>query len=133
MQKFLVLMFRHSVDEADMPLSLRGNDKPYLQGEADICASYRPVALTLHIAKQLERILRPQLLDFLEKRGLLDNGQHGGCLSKSTLTQLLHQYERMIDMLMEDENIEILIIRRSEDTAPALDRTMVSMDSKSYI
>ena len=51
-------------------------------------AQCRPVALTSHIVKEFERVIRRVLIDHLEQCDMLPDGQHGFREQRSTLTQL---------------------------------------------
>ena len=79
MKLFLVHMFRLSVDQADVPEAMK---KAFISpihkgGPTEKRSNYKPIALTGHLSKILERILRPQLVNYLETRHLMDGGQHG--------------------------------------------------------
>ena len=60
-------------------------------------AEYRPLALTSHILKILERVIRVQLVQYLEDNHLMDASQHGSRAGRSTLTQLIKQHEIIIE------------------------------------
>ena len=51
--------------------------------------NYRPVSLTSHISKVMERVIRGKLITFLEVNDLLTDTQHGFRPGRSCLTQLL--------------------------------------------
>ena len=76
---FLVLIFSTSLDLGLVP----GNMKfalisPIFKGgDKGLASSYRPVALTSHLSKILERVIRAQLVEYLEGLGMLDPQQHG--------------------------------------------------------
>ena len=110
MRKNLVKLFRLSLDETDVPEAMR---KAFIRpifksGSSDRCANYRPMALTGHLSKVLERIISPQMVEFLETRGLIDEGQHGCRPGRSTLTQLLFQYDLVLDLLLQGANADII-------------------------
>ena len=62
---------------------------------------YRAVALTSHIVKVFERVLRRVLVMHLEDNNLLPEGQHGFRSFGSTLTQLLQHYNNILDSLQD--------------------------------
>ena len=109
---FLIKFFRLSLDNTDVPLAmwLALIGPIFKGGQADLCKNYRPVALTGHISKLFERILRPQIIQFLESKGLLDDGQHGCRSGRSTLTQLIYQYDLVLDLLLRGYNVDILYL-----------------------
>ena len=55
-------------------------------------AEYRPIALSSHIVKIIERVVRKQVVSYLIENDLLESSQHGSRSGCSTLTQLLEQY-----------------------------------------
>ena len=62
-------------------------------------AQFRPVALTSHIMKTFERVLRKELVRHLERQKVFPDGQHGGRAQRSTLTQLLAYWDSVLDDL----------------------------------
>ena len=65
----------------------------FKKGNRTLAANYRPVALTSHIIKIYERILRHKMVTFVEDNGILGNNQHGFRSGRSCLTQLLAHYD----------------------------------------
>jgi hypothetical protein len=59
--------------------------------------NYRPVALTSHLIKVFERVVRQALVNHIENLGLIPNGQHGSCARRSTLTQLLSHWDNILE------------------------------------
>ena len=49
-------------------------------------------------------------MEYLEIRGLMDGGQHGSRLGRSTLTQLIKQYDLILELLLEGSNIDIIYL-----------------------
>ena len=70
-------------------------------GSRSLPKQYRPVALTSHIIKFFERVLRKALVCHIEHHGLLPDGQHGSRALRSTLTQLLAHWDVILDGLVE--------------------------------
>ena len=71
-------------------------------------AKYRPVALTSHIIKVFERVLRKTLVTHLEAQDLLPTDQHGFRQYRSTLTQLLSHWDRVLDSLEQGESVDVI-------------------------
>ena len=112
MKLFLVNFFKLSVDQADVPEAMK---KAFISpihkgGPTEKKSNYRPIVLTGHLSKILERIIRPQLVTYLESRNLMDVGQHGCRPGRSTITQLLIQHDLILDQLLEGKNIDILYL-----------------------
>ena len=106
---FLVILFKKSLESGVVPVSMKlALISPIFNGgNRTTPASYRPVALTPHSSKLLERIIRSQLVSFLEGSGFLDSSQHGSRPGRSTLTQLLQQYDHVLDLLAQGLNVEV--------------------------
>ena len=68
-------------------------------GSRGVAKNYRPVALTSHIVKKFERVVRHSIVSHLESHGLLPSGQHGFRAMHSTLTQLLTYWDTMLSKL----------------------------------
>ena len=62
-------------------------------GSRSIPKQYRPVALTSHLIKVFERVLRKALVTHIEQNNLLPDGQHGSRPMRSTLKQLLTHWD----------------------------------------
>ena len=69
---------------------------------------YRPVALTSHIIKVFERVIRRALVTHLEAQGLLPSEQHGFRECRSTLTQLLSHWDKVLDHLENGESVDVI-------------------------
>ena len=117
--KPLLILFRHSLDTGS-PLETpykatvtpihKGGDKASPQ-------KYRPVCLTSHIVKVLERILRKHIVDHLEQSNLMNKNQHGFRSKHSTLSQLIAFYDQVINKLDKGSTIDAIYI----DFAKAFD------------
>ena len=71
-------------------------------------AQYRPVALTSHIIKVFERVVRKALVMYLESKGLIPDEQHGFRSSRSTLTQLLSHWDSVLDQLENGLSVDVI-------------------------
>ena len=69
-------------------------------------ANFRPVSLTFHIIKTLERVIRKSMVSHLERNGLMDEHQHGSRSKRSTLSQLLQHHDEILKALEEGENVD---------------------------
>ena len=75
---------------------------------------YRPVSLTSQIMKLLERIIRTYLIHFLEINNILPDSQHGFRPNRSTISQLLEQYDQILQALCNKYNIDIIMLDYSK-------------------
>ena len=72
--------------------------------------NYRPVALTSHLIKTFERIVRTQLSDYVENSGILNEEQHGFRAGRSCLTQLLLHYDSILESLNSGLEVDVAYI-----------------------
>ena len=70
--------------------------------------NYRPVALTSHLTKVFERVVRKTLVDHLEKHGLLPDTQHGFRALRSTLTQLLSYWDTLLEDMEMGKGVDVI-------------------------
>ena len=73
-------------------------------------ANYRPVSLTSHILKLFERVLRSKIVTFIEENGLLSNEQYGFRPGRSCITQLLVHIDKIIEILENNQNADVLYL-----------------------
>ena len=97
----LKLMFSQSLTQGMFPSALkRAVIVPILKsGDKSIPGNYRPISLTSCISKVFERILWKQGLAFLERKGLLNNTQHGFRSDRSCLSALLNVFDNLMNMI----------------------------------
>ena len=81
-------------------------------------SQYRPVALTSHIMKVFERVIRRALVTYLEQSGALPDGQHGFREQRSTLTQLMSHWDQVLDLLEQGQAVDVIYT----DFAKAFDK-----------
>ena len=75
-------------------------------GSRSLPKQYRPVALTSHLIKIFERVLRSGLVSHIEQNNLLPDGQHGSRAMRSTLTQLLAHWDGILDGLVKGDGVD---------------------------
>ena len=75
----LFFLWRSSLDQGVIPpyLLLVLISPVHKGGSRGLPGNYRPVALTSHIVKMFERVVRRQLVKHLEDNNLIPDGQHG--------------------------------------------------------
>ena len=86
-------------------------------------SDYRPISITNHILKVIERVISEQLTNYLADNSVLSSDQHGGRAGRSTLTQLIHQHDIILDELSKGNNLEVVYL----DFANAFDLVDVSI------
>ena len=101
LSKPLYILWRSSLDKGSIPpeLLLVLICPVHKGGSRSIPKNYRPVALTSHLIKVFERLVRKALVSHIEKNNILPDGQHGSRAMRSTLTQLLSHWDNILDGL----------------------------------
>jgi hypothetical protein len=104
----LFLLWRASMDQGIIPpdLLLVLISPVHKGGSRGLPANYRPVALTSHIVKMFERVVRRQLVKHLEDNDLIPDGQHGFRAKRSCLTQLLSYLDSILDQLEDGKCVD---------------------------
>ena len=82
----------------------------FKSGDRSDPGNYRPISLTSHISKTLERVMRLELVKYLEDNGLMKEDQHGSRQGRSTVTQLPDFYDMIIQNLEENGNLDTVYL-----------------------
>ena len=112
LSKPLYVFWRSSLDSGTIPeeLLLVLISPIHKGGSRAVPKNYRPVALTSHLIKVFERVMRRVLVDHIERQGLLPDGQHGSRALRSTLTQLLTHWDSILDGLEKGEGVDTVYL-----------------------
>lgn len=118
--KPLLLLWRASLDEGIVPVSVKcANIIPiHKGGSRGLPKQYRPVALTSHMIKIFEKVLRKKLVEYFDKYLLFNPGQHGFRACRSCLSQLLIHYDKILEALETGSNVDVIYL----DFAKAFDK-----------
>ena len=113
-------MWRQYLDLGITPSSSRTSHiVPIHKGDSTAkAANYRPVALTSHLVKLFEKIVRARIVSYLEHNDLLNETQHGFRAGRSCLSQLIAHYDRILSLLDEGKNVDVIYL----DFAKAFDK-----------
>ena len=87
-------------------------------GSKAIPKNYRPIALTSHVIKIFERVLRRKLMEYIETNDLYNPGQLGFRLGRSCLLQLLDHFDRVLEAMEDRKNMDVIYT----DFAKAFDK-----------
>ena len=79
-------------------------------GSRSLPKQYRPVALTSHLIKVFERVVRLALVAHIEQHNLLPDGQHGSRAMRSTLTQLMAHWDSILDGLIAGTGVDCIYL-----------------------
>ena len=116
----LSLLWNKSMSTSYIPERLKINliTPNHKGGSKATPANYRPVALTSHLIKIYEKVLRNKITAFLDGNNLMNNNQHGFRKGRSCLTQLLAHQDAIISLLEEGANADVIYL----DFAKAFDK-----------
>ena len=116
----LAAIFQNSLETGEVPHSWKVADivPLFKKGMKSVLANYRPVSLTLHIGKLMEKFIKEEITGHLSHYDLLNDTQHGFMRGRSCLTNLLTYMEGVTRMLDEGKNVDIIYL----DFAKAFDK-----------
>lgn len=116
----LKMILKKSFDNSDIPeIWKEAFITPIFKNKGDKSdpSQYRPISLTSQIVKLLERIIRIYLIQYLEVNNAFPNSQHGFRPGRSTVSQLVEQYDNILNALVNKHNMDIIML----DYAKAFD------------
>ena len=118
--KPLCIIWRKSLDAGHVPSILKSaHIIPIHKGGCrGTPKNYRPIALTSHLIKIFEKVIRNNLVEYMEKYGLFNPTQHGFRFGRSCVSQLLSHYDQILDHLEAGGNVDVIYI----DFAKAFDK-----------
>ena len=116
----LYYLWRKSLDEGVIPQILRNSTitPVYKGGSRQEAKNYRPIALTSHLIKIFEKVIRNRLVEFLETNKLMNPNQHGFRAGHSCLSQLLQHFDEVTKLLENGKNVDVVYL----DFAKAFDK-----------
>ena len=100
----------------------------YKGGCRGVPKSYRPIALTSHLIKIFEKVLRNCMVTYMETRGLFNSSQHGFRLGCSCLSQPIAHYDTILELLANGHNVDVIYI----DFAKAFDKVDFGVTLRKY-
>lgn len=116
----LHMIWRKSLDTGVIPQSVKtAHIIPiYKGGCRGTPKNYRPVALTSHLIKVFEKVLRKKMVKYMQTHNLFNSSQHGFRFGRSCLSQLLSHYDRILELLESGANVDVIYL----DFAKAFDK-----------
>jgi hypothetical protein len=108
----LVDIFRKSLDKGEIPEDWKNANVTaiFKKGAKSSLGNYRPVSLTSNICKIMERIIKDDIVNFLEKNQLIFNNQHGFRNKTSCMTNLLEFVEHVAEELDKGEPVDVIYL-----------------------
>ena len=118
----LYIFWRKSLDSGTIPCILKqALVTPIFKGgglSKGVAKNYRPIALTSHLIKTFEKVIRNNMVKFLENSGAMNINQHGFRNGRSCLSQLLAHYDFILSKLETGQNVDVIYL----DFAKAFDK-----------
>ena len=117
----LNILFQKSIHEKRIPEDWRHSNVTLLykkKGSKSDPSNYRPVSLTKVVGKMLERIVKVDIMRFIEGNLLRSNSQHGFRRGRSVLTNMLEFLSRTTKWMDEGGSFDIIYL----DFAKAFDK-----------
>jgi len=108
----LVDLFRKSMEEGTIPEDWKCANVTaiYKKGKKLEPGNYRPVSLTSNIGKVFERIIKEDIVKFMERNKIIRNSQHGFRNKRSCLTNLLEFVEHIAEKLDGGEPVDVIYL-----------------------
>ena len=85
--------------------------------------NYRPIALTSHLVKVFEKVVRHNLVRFMDQHELFNHSQHGFRGGRSCLSQLLNHIDRITSLLEGGSDVDVIYL----DFAKAFDKVDIGV------
>ncbi|BHF69825.1 hypothetical protein SprV_0301287200 [Sparganum proliferum] len=118
----LCLLSQASLDEGRLPPEWKTAwiSPIHKSGSRASANNYRPVSLTSICCKVMKRIIKRELMRFLEQHHLLSNAQHGFRRGRSCLTNLLYCLEQWTRAIDEGNVVHVAYIdfKKAFDSVP---------------
>ena len=116
----LTILWRKSLHDGIVPDKLKtALIAPIHKNESkSIAANYRPIALTSHLIKLFEKVLRKHIILHMNSNNLFNDSQHGFRSGRSCLSQLLEHFDTILSILDDEMNADVVYL----DFAKAFDK-----------
>lgn len=116
----LAKIWRSSLSSGEIPAICKtATITPIHKGKSRaVPKNYRPVALTSHLIKVFEKVVRKRLVDYMNKHILFNRSQHGFRGGHSCLSQLLSHFDRITSELEKGYGVDVIYL----DFAKAFDK-----------
>ena len=120
LSKAFLLLWKDSYESGIIPLWFKNQTiAPSHKKDSKILPeNYRPISLTSHVIKIFERVIRKNLVEFLENNNLISPNQHGFRKGRSCLTQLLKHYDTVLNNYLNTGETDVIYL----DFAKAFDK-----------
>ena len=108
----LLKMWELSFQTGNIPTALKKAviTPIYKGGERRKAENYRPVALTSHLIKIVEKVIVKKLVEHFDRHELWNKRQHGFRKGRSCLSQLLEHYEDILQAREKGKEFDVLYL-----------------------
>ena len=108
----LMILWNKSLEHGIVPEELKSSiiTPIHKGGNRSTPANYRPIALTSHLIKIFEKILRAHIVKHMNEHNLFNENQHGFRSGRSCLSQLLEQFDVILDILDKGANADVVYL-----------------------
>ena len=116
----LAKIWRTSLETGEIPnICKSATITPIHKGNSRaIPKNYRPVALTSHLIKVFEKVIRGRIVDYMNTHLLFNKTQHGFRGGHSCLSQLLNHFDKITSELEQGRGVDVIYL----DFAKAFDK-----------
>ena len=108
----LTILWKKSMEKGVVPQKLKRSTitPTHKGGSRSLPENYRPISLTSHVIKMFEKILRKHIVQFMNEQNLFNVNQHGFRSGRSCLSQLLEQFDLILNILEDDANADVVYL-----------------------
>ena len=108
----LVILWKASMESGIVPDILKRSiiTPIHKGGSRSAAANYRPIALTSHIIKLFEKILRKHIVQYMNDHNLFNENQHGFRSGRSCLSQLLEHFDTILNIIEDNNNADVIYL-----------------------
>ena len=112
----LALMWNESFESESVPSYYKSSlvCPIYKKDDRTAPENYRPISLTSHIMKTIERVVRCTIVEYLEGSDILSQTQHGFRSGRTTMTQLLNHFDNVFNGLLEGHDTDAIYLDYSK-------------------
>lgn len=125
LSKPLYSIWRNCLDKGTTPQKAKQSTITPIHkgGSTANAANYRPIALTSHLVKIFEKVLRKRMVQYLDSKNLFNSSQHGFRAGRSCLSQLIAHYDKILTLLDQGSNVDVIYL----DFAKAFDKLDINI------
>ena len=108
----LTKIYNASLIESQVPLDWKlANVAPiFKKGDKESIGNYRPISLTSIVCRIFEKIMKSNLLEFLDRYKIILKSQHGFTNKRSCLTNLLEYLEYVTNIIDNGDSADIIYL-----------------------